>query len=57
MQIKFDVDFYNFKILGACKALLAEDKISLLLRYYSSGKNCWAVVSFCYLPIGFCVGN
>lgn len=37
MKKKLDVDFYNYKILGACnppfahKALLAEDKIGVLL--------------------------
>lgn len=37
MKKKLDVDFYNYKILGACnpsfahKALLAEDKIGVML--------------------------
>ena len=37
LKKKLDVDFYNYKILGACnppfayKALLAEDKIGILL--------------------------
>ncbi|MBZ0327967.1 MAG: DUF302 domain-containing protein [Altibacter sp.] len=37
LQKKLDVDFYNYKILGACnppfayKALLAEDKIGTML--------------------------
>ena len=37
LKIKLDVDFYNYKILGACnpayayKALLAEDKIGTML--------------------------
>jgi len=47
MQIKFDVDFYNFKMLGAChpsfsyEALLAKDKIGTLsvVQYYCSEKN------------------
>src|SRR5665647_2309668 len=37
LKKKLDVDFYNYKILGACnppfayKALLAEDKIGVML--------------------------
>lgn len=37
MKKKLDIDFYNYKILGACnppfahKALLAEDKIGVML--------------------------
>ena len=37
LKKKLDVDFYNYKILGACnppfayKALLAEDKIGIML--------------------------
>lgn len=37
LKKKLDIDFYNYKILGACnppyayKALLAEDKIGILL--------------------------
>ena len=39
LKKKLDVDFYNYKILGACnppfayKALLAEDKIGTMLPY------------------------
>jgi len=47
LKKKLDVDFYNYKILGACnppfayKALLAEDKIGTLLpcNVIVQGKN------------------
>jgi len=53
----FNVDFYNYKILGACnplfayKALQAEDKIGTMLPCLITGQYSLSLESVCLIRI------